>query len=256
MLYTDPAWAAYALADLQDAVYDSCEWYLESGRTSAVDDDGLIMLYNALRPTVLFSIGSGDAVARALARMVHHRQPPASVYLTIRLEHEAAVSEHYTIGDDRREMYRMVFSRANVQVLPTPRGMVRLLPDDARRVQALIADGGEFAPDAFDPWQMSNGVFYGVEDTRGGLLAVGGTHIVDWDAGVGAVGSFYTRPEARRHGLATVILNAVVGDLRAGGVDLIVLNVDQRNANAAHLYEQNGFKIYCPYIEGVAHLKK
>lgn len=256
LLYTDPAWGAYALADLQDAVYDSTEWYLEAGRTAAVDDDGLVMLYNALQPTVLFSIGSDDAVARAMARMVEHRQPPASVYLTIRPEHEAVIGRYYDNSSDRREMLRMVFRRPDVLVLPTPRGMTRLLPDDAPRVQALIATGGDFAPDAFDPWQMTNGVFYGMEDGRGELIAVGGTHIVDWDGGVGTVGNFYTRPDARKHGLGTLILNAVVGDLRAGGVDLIVLNVDQRNALAAHLYEHNGFKVHCPYIEGVAHLKR
>lgn len=255
ILYTDPIWAAYAIGDLQDAVYDQCEWYLDAGRRGAVEDDGLIMIYTGMRPPVLFAIGDPDSVERALTRMFKHSQPPSRVYFSIREEHEAVLAHHYDVSADRHPMYRMVLQRRDVLALPELAPLVRLLPDDAPRLGTLYAQGGDFAPDAFDPWQITNGVFYGVKGKNGDLIAAGGTHIVDWDAGIAAIGNFYTLPAARRHGHASALLNAIVRDLRAGAVDLIVLNVDQRNANAQQLYERNGFAIYCPFVEGEAHLR-
>jgi RimJ/RimL family protein N-acetyltransferase len=248
-------WGAYAIGDLQDAVFDQCEWYLEPGRRSDVEDDALIMIYPGMQPPVLFAIGDPESVERAMVRMMEHSQPPARVYFSIREEHEAILAKRYDVSGDRRPMYRMVLRRSEAMALPEVGAMVRLLPDDAQRLEALYAHGGDFAPDAFDAWQITNGVFYGIEGKGGELVAVGGTHIVDWDTGVAAIGNFYTKPAARRHGYASALLNAIVRDLRAGAVDTIVLNVDQRNANAQQLYERNGFAIYCPFIEGEAHLR-
>lgn len=255
MLYTDPIWAAYAIADMQDAIFEDCEWYLDSGRRSDVEDDGLIMLFPGVQPPVLFTIGAPEAVERVLLRFFEHSRAPARIYYSIREEHEPVLNKYYDVSGDRRPMYRMVLQRPSALVLPAPTGLTRLMPDDASLLQALYAQGGDFAPDAFDPWQVTNGIFYGIKGSDGALIAAGGTHIVDWDAGVAAIGNFYTLPDARRRGYASVLLNAIVRDLRAGAVDTIVLNVDQRNANAAHMYERNGFAIYCPFVEGEARLR-
>ncbi|MCB0162454.1 MAG: GNAT family N-acetyltransferase, partial [Caldilineaceae bacterium] len=88
-------------------------------------------------------------------------------------------------------------------------------------------------------------------DDDGALLAAGGTHIVNWELGVGAIGNMYTRPDSRGRGYAGVVLAAIVNTLRAGGVDNIVLNVDQRNEPARRIYEKYGFRIHCPYVEGI-----
>jgi ribosomal protein S18 acetylase RimI-like enzyme len=151
-------------------------------------------------------------------------------------------------------MLRMVLRRATDLSVPEVTNLVSLHSDDAARLLALYSRGGDFAPDAFDAAQIANGVFYGVEDANGDLIAAGGTHIVDWDAGIGAIGNFYTRPDHRRKGLAGVLLHANVRDLRAGNVDTIVLNVDERNTNAAALYERHGFAVHCPFVEGVGRL--
>jgi ribosomal protein S18 acetylase RimI-like enzyme len=116
----------------------------------------------------------------------------------------------------------------------------------------LFACGGPFTPDAFAPRQIEAGVFYGLEDAVGELVAVGGTHIVDYGARIAAIGNMYTRPDARRRGAGGSILRAVVKTLQAGGVETIVLNVDQRNDAARRLYEQFGFAVHCPFIEGMA----
>lgn len=252
VLYTDPAWSAYAIADLQDGVVDTCDWHLESGNAYGVEDDALVMLYKGTPLPVLFAIGGNAAVARILARI----ELPEQVYLSIRAEHEDAIRECYDYSAHARPMYRMVQRRTEAENTPAQHELVRLLPDDAPRIEALIGQGGDFAPDAFSPWQVANGVFYGVEDRAGELVAVGGTHIVDWGAGVGTVGNFYTRTQDRRHGYGSALLNAIVRDLRAGAVDTIVLNVDQRNRTASHLYEHNGFVVHCAFTEGVATLRK
>lgn len=127
---------------------------------------------------------------------------------------------------------------------------MRLVAADAPRLEALFAQGGDFAPDAFDAAQIDNGIFHAVEVPGSALLAAGGTHIVDWQAGVAAVGNFYTQPKARGKGYAGALLGAIVHNLRAGGVTNIVLNVDQRNATAQRLYARHGFVKHCRFVEG------
>lgn len=244
ILYEDPIWAAYAIADLQPEVVESCTWTIGEGCEGS---QGLIMTYGGLNPPVLFAVGPADAVARAMESVAQ----PDRLYVSIRNEHEPVIARWYDLDADRRPMYRMVLRRADQMNVPVVDGLVRLHVDDAPRLRQLYAQGGDFAPDAFDPWQIRNGVFYGIEGDDGGLVAAGGTHIVDWDAGVGAIGNFYTRPDARRHGYASALLAAIVRDLSVGYVDTIVLNVDQRNEAAGFLYERHGFVIHCPFVEGV-----
>ena len=99
-------------------------------------------------------------------------------------------------------------------------------------LNALYACGGPFAPDAFEGYQLDNGVFFGVEGENGELIAAGGTHIVDWTYGIGAIGNMYTRPDQRGNGYAAAVLQGIVLALREGDVGNIVLNVDQRNVGA------------------------
>jgi ribosomal protein S18 acetylase RimI-like enzyme len=125
-------------------------------------------------------------------------------------------------------------------------------PEAADGIAALCAQGGPFTPDAFAPAQLADGVFFGVAAEDGGLLAVGGTHIVDRTSGVAAIGNMYTHPAARGRGHAGAILAALVATLRAEGISTIVLNVDRRNATAIRLYERHGFTVHCFFVEGKA----
>ena len=244
ILYSDPLWAAYAIADLQPEFSRFCTWLTSDDAA----DEGVVLLYRGLTPPVLLTVGSPDAVAAALAQA----DLPPRVYLHIRNEHEPVINRRYDNGGDRRLMYRMALRRLPQDGVPAHPGLTRLYGDDAPRLAALYALGGNFTPDAFDPRQLEDGVFFGVEDADGNLLAVGGTHVVDWGAGIGAIGNFYTRPDQRGQGFAAVLLTAIVQDLRARAVDTIVLNVDQRNTVANRLYERHGFVVHCPFIEGVA----
>ncbi|MFO7631129.1 MAG: GNAT family N-acetyltransferase [Caldilinea sp.] len=283
LLADDPVWSAYALSDLQPEMASYCRWYVHvNGDASAV-----VLIFDGLEPPILFAKGDSAALEAALSGATL----PSQVYLSVREEHAAALArwyDHY----DRRSMWRMVMEKASSEerranslgaevqrskeidggryqentfnatlreTLPLcdstskvdlkPR---RLTSADVGRVEALFRNGGPFTPDAFAGHQVELGVFYGVEDGRGELAAVGGTHIVDYTARIAAIGNMYTRPDCRGRGFAGAVLGAIVDSLRADGVETIVLNVDQRNTAARRIYERFGFIVHCPYIEGLA----
>lgn len=247
ILRRDPIWSIYAIADLQPAFAPYCRW-------SVVDDSrgqAALLLFTALQPPILFVVGDDAAVSALLAA----GELPAQIYVTLRPEHVALVGEQYT-WTAPHTMARMVLARKHHLPAPTLPTLVRLQPEDANIIRALYQHGGAFTPDAFDPYQLDDGVFYGVKDEAGALCAVGGTHIIAWEAGMAAIGNMYTHPAQRGKGYARAVLGAIVSELQTRNVTTIVLNVDERNTTARRLYEQVGFTPYCTYIEAEGIRKK
>lgn len=249
LLQRDAIWSVYALADLQPAFAPYCQWeVIQSDQGSAV-----MLVFTALQPPILFAIGDEAAVANGLAT----RQLPERVYVTVHQEHYALLSNYYTWVEAPHPMVRMVLDRsASNSTLTTaalahpPRSAaVRLTPADAEAISTLYQQGGPFTPDYFDPYQLDDGVFYGVKDEQGALSAVGGTHIIAWSEGMGAIGNMYTHPAHRGKGYARAVLGAIITELVARNVTTIVLNVDERNAVARGLYERYGFVPYCTFVE-------
>jgi len=246
-LYNDPIWSAYAIADLQPDFDPYCTWYVGgSGQ-----DLGVALLFTALSIPTLFTVGEPTAVAAAVAKV----PLPEEVYITIREFHMAHLTGLYDFSADTRPMWRMTLADEALLPARSTGSVTRLGEADGPRLQALFAGGGEYAPDAFDPYQLQNGVFVGVEMADGSLAAAGGTHIVDWTSGVAAIGNMYTREPQRGRGYGRAILHAIVTILRAGNVQNIVLNVDQRNERARRIYEAYGFSCHCPYLEGIGELR-
>ena len=240
ILQRDPIWSVYAIADLQPAFAEHCRW-------SVVDDhhgQAVVLLFTALQPPILFVTGDAAAVSAALAASTW----PETIYVTLRPESLPLLSVSYTWAE-QRAMVRMVLQQERRLPMPPMANLVRLQPDHAAAIRALYAQGGPFTPDAFDAYQLADGVFYGVTDEQGALCAVGGTHIVAWEARMAAIGNMYTHPAQRGKGYARAVLDAIVTELQTRNVSTIVLNVDERNATARRLYEQFGFVPYCPYIE-------
>ncbi len=247
ILQRDPIWSVYAIADLQPTFADHCRW-------SVVDDSrgqAVLLLFTALHPPILFAIGDEAAVALALAGDTW----PAQIYVTLRPEHLPLMDVYYMLGEPHR-MVRMVLSEGIRFTPPTTLPLVRLQPTDAAAIRTLYAHGGPFTPDYFDPYQLDDGVFYGVKDETGDLCAVGGTHIIAWEAGMGAIGNMYTHPAQRGKGYARAVLSAIVTELQTRNVTTIVLNVDESNATARRLYEQLGFTTYCSYVEAEGSKKR
>jgi ribosomal protein S18 acetylase RimI-like enzyme len=265
LLASDVLWSAYALADLQPEMASYCRWFVHENGSRR----GVALLYSGLTPPVLFLHGDPAALEAA----IDGATLPEIVSLSIQEAHEPVIARRYR-WVERRPMWRMALREApfavdaqrcsgdggedisgsSSQPFPVETGLRlrRLTAEDAAQVERLFACGGPFTPDAFAPRQIEAGVFYGLEDAVGELVAVGGTHIVDYGARIAAIGNMYTRPDARRRGAGGSILRAVVKTLQAGGVETIVLNVDQRNDAARRLYEQFGFAVHCPFIEGMA----
>jgi predicted GNAT family acetyltransferase len=69
---------------------------------------------------------------------------------------------------------------------------------------------------------------------------------------VAALGNIYTRRDRRGRGLAARVTSAVVNELLPMGIDIIALNVNQRNVSAIKVYGRLGFACYAEFIEGVA----
>ena len=244
LLECDPVWTAYALADLQPEFAPVCAWTIGTDKA----DRAVALVFTGLEIPTLFLSGPAHAAADAVAQIP---ALPEQVYITVREEHVPVVDRHWDFSRDTRPMWRLALPAETALPHREVPGLVRLTAADSDRLRALYRHGGPFTPDAFSPYQVDNGVFWGIADDDGALLAAGGTHIVNWELGVGAIGNMYTRPDSRGRGYAGVVLAAIVNTLRAGGVDNIVLNVDQRNEPARRIYEKYGFRIHCPYVEGI-----
>lgn len=243
ILSSDRNWAAYALADLQPAFADDCVWHI--GKSA--EGEGVILLYSGLEPTILFVMGPVSAVAAALAQA----NLPERIYLNTRPEHLSLLTERYDLQGELHAMWRMVLVEAQAGKPALTDGLVRLGEQDVVRIQELYGHGGPFTPDMFSAYQLKDGCFFGIEAADQTLLAVGGTHIIDWQAGIAAVGNMYTHPAHRGKGYARAILNVLVQTLQQGKIVTIVLNVDQRNQGARAIYEKLGFQVYTSFLEGV-----
>lgn len=247
ILAADSAWAAYALADLAPSYDEHCQWTVIDSSPAAA---GVVLLFTLLQPPILVTVGAPDAVQTALAQA----NLPAEVYVSARLEHYPMLEKLYDLADDARAMFRMKQTGPR-NPLREPNNAeqpatIRLTQADADRLRKLYAHGGPFTPDYFDPYQLENGVFIGIEDEAGDLAAAGGTHIVDWQQELATIGNMYTRSDHRRKGYAATIVQSLVAECQAHGATNITLNVDQRNHGARRIYEQNGFEIHCPFMEG------
>lgn len=248
ILRQDPVWSGYALADLHPSFTPHCDWTVVSIERDGATEEGLVLFFDLLDPTAIVTVGADGAVDQAL----QSAPLPDEIYLNVRETHFPSVEKHYTFPNGTIAYYRMHLpADQSIDQWGDDGTAVRLAPKDEARMRALYANGGPFTPDAFDTYQVENGVFFGVEDGAGTLLAAGGTHIVAAEQSVAAIGNMYTHPDARGQGLASRVLRSIVKQLRADGIDLIILNVAQANAKAQRIYERHGFVVHCPYIEGV-----
>ncbi len=241
-LESDRLYAAYAIADLEPAMFAQCAWTAaeRSGRVEA-----LALHFRGLSPPALFVMGTTSGL-RAVFDAGRYAD---GVYLTCRPEHLEVASAFFR-WDQTVPMWRMALHETGSLPKDLVSGpCVRLTPAHADSLSELytLGDGGA----AFSPTQMPDGVYYGVVvDDR--PVAVAGTHVVSPTYGVAAVGNIFTHPEHRCQGYATAATAAVAAELLERGVSDIVLNVAQDNDAAIHVYEKLGFRRHCPFFEGRA----
>jgi len=242
ILRADPVWAAYALADLQPAFAPYCQWQIGE----SADGESVVLLFTMLEPPIVFTMGPVPAVRAALQAMTL----PEQIYLTIPSDHLPLLREFYEFGDHAHPMQRMVLRDLARYPVPIPATLTRLGMDDGERLRALYAVGGEFAPDYFDPYQLRDGVYFGVNGADGSLIAAGGTHILDNANRIAALGNMYTRSDQRGQGYGQAIVQAIVSTLLADGFTTQFLNVNPHNHGAHRIYQRCGFEDYCVFVEG------
>lgn len=230
----DRWYAAYAIGDLEPSLFAQCQWY-------GAEDDGelqaLALLFSGLEPPVLFTMGEIPGLSMILGSALR----PPQIYITCRPEHLPALRAFYNLGTPER-MLRMTLHPADFR--PAPGEVTRLSPAYTKELERLYSLG---QGNAFRPYQVAQGVFYGIE-RKGRLVATAGTHLVSPTYGIAAVGNVFTDPRYRNQGYGTICTSAVVGELLTRQLD-VVLNVSEANTTAIRIYERLGFRVYCHFIE-------
>jgi GNAT superfamily N-acetyltransferase len=239
-LQQDRVYAAYAIGDLEPGLFAQCQWFgaEDSGKLQA-----LALFFTGLQPPALFTMGDTDGLAAILGSALQ----PKRAYFTCRTEHLLVVEVSYAL-DEVEEMFRMAIAPADFRPVSGPATKLDLSHLDA--LNQLYRLGGG---DAFAPYQLQDGVYYGVK-AGGQLVSTAGTHLVSPTFGVAAVGNIFTHPNHRRQGYATVCTSHVVEELLNQGLD-VVLNVNRENIEAIGVYEKLGFRRHCPYIEVIGNRK-
>ncbi len=238
----DHWYAAYAIGDLEPVFSERCRWF---GAALAGELRSLGLLFEGLDPPALFLMGEPVGVTVILGTALR----PEIVMFTCREAHLPALQMHYQTSEIDH-MLRMTLSSAEFRPV-TAFGVDRLGPGYGGELARLYESA---QGNAFTPFQLAHGIFYGVKH-RGRLVSAAGTHVVARTMGVAAVGNVCTYPEYRGRGYATRCTSAVCADLLAFGLD-VVLNVARDNADAIHIYKKLGFRVYCPFVEGIAVRKR
>ncbi len=239
-LQRDRIYAAYAIGDLEPSLFAQCQWF---GAENDGEIHALALFFTGLQPPALFAMGDSDGVAAILASALQ----PKRAYFTCPAEHLPVVAASYAL-DEVEEMFRMAIASADFQ--PVSGATIKLNVSNLDALRQLYRLGGG---DAFAPYQLRDGVYYGVE-ADGHLVSAAGTHLVSPSFGVAGVGNIFTHPNHRRRGYGTACTSQVVEELLAQNLN-VVLNVNRENAEAIGIYERLGFRRDCPYIEVIGNRK-
>ncbi len=235
-LQRDRLYAAYAIGDLEPDLLKDCEWF------GAIEDGGMATLclrFMGLPPDRIFVMGFAEGLAPILDSALKSQR----AHFAIKPDHLTVLRRFYSLPTID-QMFRMVLAPEDFRPVDGP--AVRLGQGHVHRLQELYRRGGDVA---FAPYQIDQGVFYGVEmDSR--LVATAGTHLVSRTYGLGIVGNVYTHPSYRNLGYGTVCTSAVVEELLAQSLE-VVLSVQQENEPAIKIYQRLGFRIYCPFLEAL-----
>jgi GNAT superfamily N-acetyltransferase len=234
-LTRDRYYAAYAIGDLEPDFFQHSIWY---GAEEQGEMGALCLHFTRIEPNALFTMGRAAGVEAILDQALK----PAQVFFASPRDHLPGIAKFYGLDTPDR-MMRMVVTRATFREEASELPQ-RLGEQDLCALQSLYQLGGA---DAFAPYQLMQGVFYGIRDGDR-LIAVSGTHLVARNYALAAVGNVFTHPDFRGRGYATYCTRAVVHALLAEGID-VVLNVNEQNAPAIRAYEKIGFREYCRFVE-------
>jgi len=232
------AYAAYALGQLQPALFARSEWW------SAGSAHGRALLLHSRGGlgSALFAFGEIDGL-EALLRL---HAGPRHTFLTCQVHHLPIVLRRYFVSE-QHSMLRMAVARGSLRSFE---GRARRLSGrDVRQINQLYRADGTTA--FYSAQNVDEAVYYGAYDGER-LVAVAGTHVISPPDGMAVVGNVFTHPKYRGRGLGTLVTGAVTQYVFSMGCREVVLSVDPRNEPAVRAYQRLGFREVGRLIEGAA----
>lgn len=239
--HQDPHLYAYALGDLEPAMWSLSTFLAEKNGGGAIESLGLV--WRGVNPPVVLLFG----------------KPSPTLY--------TALPNHlfYMITDELLPAFQKAYETPHniplwrMKILPNdfrpianpPLGLQRLTSADMPLVQALFEQDGPRPEEieAITSSQIDSGVFFGIVENKQ-LVAVAGSHLCAQSEGVGAVGYVYTRKQARGQGYATATTAAVTQTFFEMGINIVILNVARHNTPAIRAYQKLGYTIHAALAEG------
>ncbi len=237
MLQERRPYAAYALGQLDPALFRQTEWWCaESGDRSA-----LVLHSRGGLGNATFALGESGALDALL--QVH--PGPRSTFFTCEVHHVDTVSRYFEL-DHRQTMIRMQTTAETFR--PCEGDVRRLRHRDAREINHLYRTDG--VPSFYTGRQIDESIYYGAE-RDGRLVAIAGTHVISSSGGIAVVGNVYTHAAYRGRHLAQMTTSAVTAQLLETCRE-VVLSVDPANTPAVRAYERLGFAEVARLVEGAA----
>jgi len=236
----DREYAAFALADLEPALFSQCSWY---GAEAMGELRALALVFRGLEPPALFLMGDTIGLALIFGSLLREQH----LFATCKPEHLPILEAYYATGEVE-PMRRMVLKPAQFRT-ECRHDPEQLTPASIAEINALY-DTDRSHRAWFQPYQLEQGFFYGIRE-MGQLVAVAGTHLASLTEGIAAVGNVFTHPDCRGRGYASACTVRVTEALLKHDL-LIVLNVSQNNSTAARIYERIGYVDYCEFLEAPA----
>jgi ribosomal protein S18 acetylase RimI-like enzyme len=230
--------AAYAVADLDEREFAKTHWGVayEGGEPTAI-----VLEFGGLTPQPLFVMGDADGIVAILRDVIR----PRLAYLAAEESLLAPIGAVYKI-DPGPPMIRQVVTRQSFRPVQGP---------VQRLVAAEIVDLNRLYGLGFAGWlpadSIVNGVYYGVR-IAGRLVAAAGTHVINPQDKIAAVGNVMTHVDFRGRGFAKQTTSAVTQELLRT-CDDVVLNVRADNPPALAAYRSLGYADYCRFEERLVH---
>lgn len=233
----DRAAHVYGLADVQQLWTTSTWWRVGDAAVGLLDLPGPTPVVYAV--STADPDGTLDLLARLADVLPDHLVITGPTGLATRL------------ADRFQPRWRDTYDKlhlADPAALPPPDPrVVGLDRDDLAALEALYAtdpDAGDF----FHAGLLDTGLYVGIRDTDGALVAAAGVHVVDAVTGVAAIGNVATHPTHRRRGLGRAVVATLCHRLLEH-VDVVGLNVRHRTTAARGLYTALGFVPVLVYEE-------